>query len=573
LFGRSTTGGAINVRMKKKPAEKFRGFVEAGFGEYNRRQVRGSFDLPVTERFLTKFSAFYAEDDGYVNNQVTSETPNGEETWGARGAARIKFSDTVMWDASLEYIDASMSNLVNHERAGSSQRVNFTRLRSDTPLGPTLVSSRLQDVTLGNSAKSSALISNFTIEAADNVTLNFITGLRRLEQQFMTDSFDSITGAVFAPNAGYQLVSAMAGSTTPLVNDGEHVQFTQEIKLTGNTASGRMKYVTGPFGFYDDNDTSFANSSLPLSGPPTVTQDRTMMNKTQSAAVYFQADYSLTDRLTATADIRYTDDVMLFASATRGFKSGGWNARANFGRLALDFAAEKVWSYEAGARTEWLGDRLRVNANAFMMEVEQFQLPAGYADPVTNVINYLTRNFAGLENYGLELEVTWAPTDRLNVFWAGGTQTAKYVDVAAPVVAQAAQCRALIAAGQPTINVCNASIVTPTGDIAKPVRAPEITSTLGINGRIPLGDRLTLVPSVNWAYMGASWAATANTPIGRQEAHSTFNGGVSLRDNDGRWSLTADCTNCSNESYVVSYLVYPYLPEPRRWSVRLRYDF
>ncbi|MCP5471220.1 MAG: TonB-dependent receptor [Steroidobacteraceae bacterium] len=191
-------------------------------------------------------------------------------------------------------------------------------------------------------------------------------------------------------------VSAMAGSTTPLVNDGEHVQFTQEIKLTGNTASGRMKYVTGPFGFYDDNDTSFANSSLPLSGPPTVTQDRTMMNKTQSAAVYFQADYSLTDRLTATADIRYTDDVMLFASATRGFKSGGWNARANFGRLALDFAAEKVWSYEAGARTEWF---------------------------------------------------------------------------------------------------------------------------------------------------------------------------------DGRWSLTAGCTNCSSESYVVSYLVYPYLPEPRRWSVRLRYDF
>lgn len=72
--------------------------------------------------------------------------------------------------------------------------------------------------------------------------------------------------------------------------------------------------------------------------------------------------------------------------------------------------------------------------------------------------------------------------------------------------------------------------------------------------------------------MGDSWAATANTPTGRQKAHSTFNGGVSLRDNDGRWSLTADCTNCSNESYVVSYLVCPYLPEPRRWSVRLRYD-
>jgi hypothetical protein len=56
--------------------------------------------------------------------------------------------------------------------------------------------------------------------------------------------------------------------------------------------------------------------------------------------------------------------------------------------------------------------RLRVNLNAFQMNVEDFQLPAGYADPVTNIINYLTRNFAGLENYGLEAEVTWAPAGR-----------------------------------------------------------------------------------------------------------------------------------------------------------------
>jgi len=625
LFGRNTTGGAINVRMKK-PAEEFRAFAEVGYGEYSRKQARASVDLPVNDKLLTKFSAFYAEDDGYLENRTTGETLNGEETWGARAAARVLFSDAVTWDASVEYIDASISNLVHFVQPGSSQRVNFTRITSTRGLGPTLVSQRLTDIPLGNTAKSSALISNFTIEASDAVTLNFITGVRRLEQQFMTESFDSLTGAVFAPNNGFELISAMAGTATPLVNDGEHTQFTQEIKLTGEALGGRLKYVTGLFGFYDSNDTSFANISLPLTGAPTVTQDRTMKNKTESGAAYFQADYGLTDKLTVTAGVRYTDetksieflpnatpiatrlfpafsnvdlisfgvptelneklwtprfaidykandDLMFFASATNGFKSGGWNARANFGRLALDFAPEKVWSYEGGVRSEWLDGRLRVNLNAFQMDVEDFQLPAGYADPVTNVINYLTRNFAGLENYGLEAEVTWAPTERINVFWAGGSQKAKYVDVDPSVLAQAANCRALIAAGRPTINVCNASIVTPTGEIAEPVRAPEFTSTLGINGRIPLGSKLELVPSVNWNYMGEAWAATANTPIGLTEARSTFNGGLTLRDTDGKWSLTADCTNCSNTEFVVSYLVYPYLPEPRRWMVRARYDF
>jgi iron complex outermembrane recepter protein len=625
LFGRNTTGGAINVRMKK-PADEFRAFAEVGYGEYARKQARASVDLPVTGTLLTKFSAFYAEDDGYVENRTTGATLNGEETWGVRGAARVLFSDSVTWDASLEHIDASISNLVNFVQPGSSQRVNFTRMPTSGGLGPALVSPRLQDISLGNSAKSSALISNFTIEASDAVTLNFITGIRRLDQQFMTDSFDSITGAVFTANNGYELVSAMAGTATPLVNDGEHTQFTQEIKLTGEALDGRMKYVTGLFGFYDNNDTSFANISLPVTGAPTVTQDRTMKNKTQSAAVYFQADYELTDKLTATAGVRYTDetksidfqpnvspiatrlfpafstidlvsfgvptelneklwtprfavdykatdDLMFFASATRGFKSGGWNARANFGRLALDFAAEKVWSYETGMRSEWFDGRLRVNLNAFQMDVEDFQLPAGYADPVTNIINYLTRNFAGLQDRGLEAEVTWAPTDRINVVWAGGTQSAKYVDVDPSVLAQAANCQVLIATGRPTTNICNVSIVTPTGDISEPVRAPEFTSTLGINGRIPLGSTLELVPSVNWNYMGDAWAATANTPIGLQKAHSTYNGGVTLRDTDGKWSVTADCTNCTNTEYVVSFLVYPYLPEPRRWMVRARYDF
>jgi iron complex outermembrane recepter protein len=626
LFGRNTTGGAINVIMKK-PANEFRGFAEAGFGEYNRVQARASFDVPViSDRLLTKFSAFYAEDDGYLRNQTTGERLNDEESWGVRGAARVLFSDAVIWDTSLEYVDQSLSNLVHFKRPGSSDRVNFTRMTSTRGLGPGLVSPRLANIPLGNTAKSSALISNFTIEMTENTTLNVITGLRNLRQQFMTDSFDSITGLVYAPGAtNFELISANPGNATPLVNDGKHLQFTQEIKLAGAALGGRFTYVTGLFGFYDDNDTAFVNLSITPAGVTTVTQDRTMKNSTQSAAVYFQGDYSWTDRFKTTlgvrftdetkdvefepnaspvanrifppfsttdliefgvptslnerlwtprlaADYKFTDDLMVFASATRGFKSGGWNARANFGRLALNFDPEKVWSYEAGMRSEWLGGQLRVNLNAFYMDVEDFQLPAGYADPLTNIINYLTRNFADLENYGLEAEVTWAPTQWFNLFWAGGTQEASYRNVNESVLAQAADCRARLAGGLPTVNICGVSIITPTGGIATPVRAPDFTSTLGLSGRFEMGPNLTLIPSVTYTHIAAHDSATANTPRGRTASRDLFNAGVSLRAGQG-WSLTAECNNCTNEAYVTSFLVYPYINEPRRWSVRARYDF
>jgi iron complex outermembrane receptor protein len=626
LFGRNTTGGAISIVMKK-PGEELGGFAEVGFGEYDRKHARASVDVPIIDgKLLSKLSVFYAADDGFVKNRTTGQTINGEKTYGVRGALRWFVSDDVTWDVSADFVSSDLSNVVNFVAPGSSQRFNNTRLRTDTPLGPTLVSSRLQNVPLGNYTKSASLISNFTIDAWDDATINFISGWRQLDQQFITDSFDSITGAVFAPNNSYELVSARPGTATPLVNDGEHFQFTQEIKLSASAFGGKLDYVAGLFSFNDRNDTSFANISLPVTGNATVTQDRVMKNDTTSLAAYFQGDWHFTDKLTGTLGVRYTDetkeiefipntspiatrlfppfttadlvaagiptklteklwtprlavdykltdDAMVFASATRGFKAGGWNARANFGRLALSFDSEKVWSYEVGARTEWLDGQLRVNLNAFYMDVKDFQLPAGYADPQTNIINYLTRNFADMENYGLEAEVSWAVTDNINMFWGGGYQKAKYTNVDPTVLAQAENCRNLIAQGRPTTNICNVSVITPTGQIAEPVRAPEFTSTLGVNGTFSMGENLKLQPSVNWSYYGDSWAATANTPIGLNKSHSTFNAGVTLRNPDAGWSVTADCTNCTNTEYVVSFLVYPYLNEPRRWMLRARYDF
>ena len=56
------------------------------------------------------------------------------------------------------------------------------------------------------------------------------------------------------------------------------------------------------------------------------------------------------------------DDILLFASATRGFKSGGWNARETSPTRILPFGPEKVWSYEIGAKTELFDRRLRANS-------------------------------------------------------------------------------------------------------------------------------------------------------------------------------------------------------------------
>ena len=467
LFGRNTTGGAINVILRK-PSDHVTGYAEAGYGRYNRARFRGSVDLPISSRLLTKFSGYYISADGYVNDRVTGEKLNGEESYGLRGAVRALVSDDLTWDVSADYVDSSVANFPNFYDPKNDERISFTPLRKDTPIGANLVSSRLADNKLGNTAKSYSVSSNLAINVGDNTTINVITGYRHLFQEFLLDSFAGTSSASLVLD-GVNYVSSSLGFATPLPNDSWHKQFSQEVKVNGKALGGFLDYVAGFYYINETNETDFANITLPLTGPSkaTVSGDRTVFNDTEAYAGYAQGDFHLTSKLTFTAGLRYTDehktiryqpnasplprssainqpfdtgdvvaagipvvlnareftprfalkydiipDVNVYASATRGFKSGGWNARAYYAAAATAFTQETIWSYEGGLRSEFFDHRLRANLTGFYFTDYDQQLPGGGLDPVTGTVTYLTRNVADLRNYGFEAELSANPGAR-----------------------------------------------------------------------------------------------------------------------------------------------------------------
>lgn len=620
LFGRNTTGGAINVIMRK-PSNQFTGFMEAGYGRYDRIQLRGSVDIPlVSDRLLSKISAFYIDADGPVFNEVTGQRVNDDENHGARFALRGLVSDSVTWDVAADYIFAGGANLPHFYDRDRDRRITFIPFRTDQPIGSALVSSELADNTLGNEAETWSISSNLEIEAGD-ATINIITGYRDLFQEFFTDSFAGLSAGSVVFD-GIDFVSGNRGFSTPLVNDSTHRQFSQEIKVTGDVFDNLISYVGGFYYINERNDTNFANITVLLSGAARVSGDRVMSNDTEAFAGYLQADFHATRALTLTAGVRYTDerkeiafspnpnplprsaprnqpfdtqdlenagiptelrsrvwtprfaieydlapDVMVFASATKGFKSGGWNARGFFPEAVVAFTRETIWSYETGVRSEFFDRRLRVNLTGFYFNDRDQQLPGGGLDPVTNVITYLTRNVADLENYGLEGEISAVPFDGLNAYWSFGLQHARFTNVNQITLEQQQRCRAGIIA-----NNCNAGIITPSGEVAEPTRAPSFTSTAGVSYSLPLGGGLTLNPSVNWNYVSGTWVSTSNDPRGFQEGHSIVNGGLTMRSDNG-WSVGVECSNCFDKVYRTSFLIYPYLNEPGSWLVRARYNF
>lgn len=106
----------------------------------------------------------------------------------------------------------------------------------------------------------------------------------------------------------------------------------------------------------------------------------------------------------------FTDDSLIYASYSRGYKGGGANPRGpdtgmgtNYSPLPTDFAPEFVNAYEIGTKNALMGGRLMLNATAFYYDYKDYQ--------ITQVIDRSLHN----ENfdakiYGAEFEAAWAPT-------------------------------------------------------------------------------------------------------------------------------------------------------------------
>ena len=682
LFGRNTTGGAINVILAQ-PGEQWGGFVEAGIGSYEKFVVRGSLDIPLSDDFGAKVSGYIQNDRGYVRNNVTNDWLNDDDGYGARLGLRARVSQAIAWSGSAMRVVSKGDNLLNfrcdpRNPADCDGRFASTGLREGvTPAWPAgLITGRKARFSLGQKARSDIFISKFDVGLTEQLNLSLITGFVDLAQTFVYDFADgrSAPFAIFPSIA----VPRPVASGNPLggyniINDGTHRQFSQEVKLTGGLGD-RIKYITGLYYLKERNRTELADFSVGFGG---LLGDRLLRNTTTAFAAYAQADVEIIKALTATVGVRWTDetkrldisdnraacqlrpvpgncvdnanlvalngvpiprklntriwtprfalnykpstDLLLFTSATRGFKSGGWNARETSARRFLPFDPEKVWSYEAGFKSDFMGNRLRLNMTAFQLDVSDLQVLGGVLS-ATGSASFITRNFADYRNRGLEIEFSARPVDGLNLFANAGLQKDKYRGIGGrpaadtygvpSVAVQRAACLAALAAGNVGTRVpvgglvsnCGNGIVTAQGEIATPVRTPSFTLATGGSYRMMVGGGWSVTPALNGTYRNRQEVAIANVslydapivapncPGGTCAANPNGNGnflsgsnspggwlinsGITLGTPGDRMSITAECVNCFDKTLIQSSLFnYSYLNQPRSWMVRAKVRF
>lgn len=276
------------------------------------------------------------------------------------------------------------------------------------------------------------------------------------------------------------------------------------------------------------------------------------------------------DAVSGVASLAYhlSDDVMLFGTYSRGYKSGGFNIdRSGFSPVlpttltpasvnSLGFAPETTDSYEVGFKSTLLGGSTDFNVTLFYEQIHDFQ------SNNFNGFNFITRNVPETISRGVELELLSRPMDHLTLT-GGVTYNEAFYDSTVEFVT-----------GDPLNTIFAGDPLT---------QAPEWTVTGSVNYGVPVGESMLVNFFGSGRWVSDYRLQTLNrNPITDQEGFAIFDARVGIGSESGSWGLDLFVQNATDEYYNVGAFAVPeqslsgtgrfaaFPNQPRTYGVTLR---
>jgi iron complex outermembrane recepter protein len=239
-----------------------------------------------------------------------------------------------------------------------------------------------------------------------------------------------------------------------------------------------------------------------------------------------------TSRVDPKVAIQYawTPHFMTYAEYATGFKGAGTNPQPINPATATPFAAEKLKSYEIGAKSEWFDRRLTVNGDIYYNDVTDLQL-IGYA--ATTLGGTITLNAGEAHIAGAELEIQARPVQNLLFNISGDYMHFRYASLGP-------------AAYNPTLN--------PGGLFLSDVApySPEAKVNVGVQYTLEMGKLGSVTPRVDDTYTSRVYFDPQNLLASSQGGYSLLNGHVTYAPLEGKWTTTLDVNNLTNKLYYLS---------------------
>jgi iron complex outermembrane receptor protein len=572
LYGRNSMTGAVKF-VTRQPDGKTWFTAEGAVGSYKKEQAKITGGGAISDHWAGAFSAMYGSQGGWQRHNITGARIGNSYAWGLHGA--LGLIDAGPWEiklsATYETTESDGQHFTPVDNAGKELSGGY--------------GAHLSPADANGDNRRGSVSAHVGYDFGD-FKLRSITAYNTLDDDWTLD----FTGGAF-----------LFAPTTPLTGflrrtNATSQQFTQEFQALGET--DRLNWIVGAFYFQEDAKQVLNDTFGPgLFGATAFTLLPTSMwIDSKSYALYGQADYKLTDALTATAGLRVgkddkrfngviqngftfpltsarvstgqeatvttpkvslqyqvSDDVMLYATIARGYRSGSFNGLmiADPSLYGAPYDPEYNWSYEAGAKTEFWERRAKLNLAAFTQKISDLQESA-----LRNGSN-ITENAAKATISGVEAEFAVTPARGLNLFANLAYTDARYDELGPNTSAAQAGATALPLISKWQGQVGGAWKVEPTAFA---------------------GWALTLAG--DYAFRSRWYSEATNGAIGLVDSVGQANASLALSSPDDHWTVALEGKNINNQKYYISCAVFIsgvanwcQAVDPAKWSLRVRYQY
>lgn len=582
LYGRNATGGSVNL-ITNKPSEEFGGEVEITAGEYDLFRVRGLINVPISDSVRARVVGFNEDRDGYTKNTYPGGTESNDlDNWGIRGHLDIDLSESINLLLSATYIDMGGVGTMPEQRDAFSTGELNPPINTLVEMGVLPPPGIPDNLAFYTNVDGTIPVNDQRpfIEGVDHPqsTANKLTLLSAtLQWDFDSFTLKSITGYGDSEYSMVQDADLTSAPNVVHVPEEQAEQFSQELQFVSN-GDGPLRWIGGLYYFEEEvtristmvgarfeaihdyfiaNNVSFAGPGFNEEVVFRVGGDI----ETESLAVFGQSTYDISQQFSITAGLRYTEDekkgvnrniqlaplvltpastsseevtgrfsvdyritsdVMVYASYSRGYKSGGI-VQAATDPAAASFEPEFVDTIEMGLKSR-LWDVLQLNAAVYTSDYTDMQTSAEGA------FGQMGGNAGEASIEGAELEWTWLVSD---MFTFDGSFA--YLDGTYDQ----------LLAFDPLDQAYTGGVVDYSGNTLP--RAPEITYNLGVTSYWELAQRGSLTARLEGSYTDEMFYEFTNRPEVKTDDYYNLNFRLWWTSADEKYTAEIYGTNLTDE--------------------------
>lgn len=447
LYGSSSEAGTIRLIFAKPKLDLYEATVMGEFSHVARSgadgdQTQAMVNIPVLKDLLAvRVVGFYQDTPGYIDNiKLGKGAVNRQEAEGGRFAVRFKPTDKLTIDG-LAVVQSTNGGLSDYAwNLGKPYTQNYGALQTVKD------DFQLYSVT-GNWDLGLVKLTGIVSHSQRDLTYNYD----------ITETWSFLSS--YAAAIGHPSLSPYfsgIGAVGPSVANSPQKTSTDtaEFRFASNTP-GPLQYTAGAF--YSDRIGNIESNPLyasPVSGDPlpvnsaNLIGQRIIADKLRQIAGFAEVTYNLTNKLAATAGVRYynytrgtstavttpitlllplgsvsgkTDEsgflykldinykftprVMGYVTASSGERPGGVNVVIGLPSSLQDYKSDAIWNYETGLKSELFDRKLTVNIDGYMMDWYNIQSAGSLSGTAFQFIH----NAGDARIFGSEVETTYRP--------------------------------------------------------------------------------------------------------------------------------------------------------------------